>query len=136
MKTILLSHMGPSKKIAGLKKENNRPLRMKVRTYVNKHLVTDKKKNILLAHAMKEIPTQLRLIRRLLITKSIVLSHTFPAKQKKKQQKILGFGRFGKEINRQLRMKLQTHVNKRSVTDKGTFYCACVIKEIPNFGNL
>ena len=52
-------------------------------------------------------------------------------------KKILEFGGFGKKINRQLRMKVQTYVNKCLVTDtKGTFYCACAMKEIPNFGNL
>ena len=37
--------------------------------------------------------------------------------------------------NRELRMKVQTYVNKRLVTDKRTFYCTHAMKEIPNFGN-
>ena len=33
---------------------------------------------------------------------------------------------FEKEMNRQLRMIVQTYINKRSVTDKGTFlWCTC-----------
>ena len=51
--------------------------------------------------------------------KSIYLSHKRSAKKK-----ILVFGGFGKEINRQLRMKMRTYVKKRLVTDKGTFYSA------------
>ena len=35
-------------------------------------------------------------------------------------KKILEFGGFGKDINRQLRMKVQTYVNKHLVTDKVT----------------
>ena len=45
----------------------------------------------------------------------IFLSHARPTK------KILEFGGFGKEINRQLRMKVRTYVNKRLVTDKRIF---------------
>ena len=33
-------------------------------------------------------------------------------------------------------MKVRTYVNKRLVTDKGTFYSARVMKEIPTFSNL
>ena len=40
---------------------------------------------------------------------------------------------FEKEMNRQLRMIVQTYINKRSVTDKGTFYGARVMKEFPTF---
>ena len=40
------------------------------------------------------------------------------------KEKILVFGSFGKEIKRQLRMKMRTYVKKRFVTDKGTFYSA------------
>ena len=74
---------------------------------------------------------QLRLTRRLLITKSIVLSTR--ALQKQKQN--LEFGSFGKEINRQSRIKVQTYINKCLVTDKGTFYCVRAIKEIPKVVN-
>ena len=105
--------------LSGLGKGNNRQLRMKVRTYVNKRLVADKKKkkNILLrAIAMKEIPTFGNLQNRKYTTEinsKVVYNYekySFVTHVPCKNKKILEFGGFGKEINRQLGIKVQTYM--------------------------
>ena len=60
--------------------------------------------------------------------KYVFVTGTQPAKKE--------FGGLGKENNRQLRMKVQTYINKHLVTNKRTFYCTHAMKEIVNFGNL